>query len=102
MILNNISTWRDIQDIFGDGSDYAYALKSSGNNAELYDFEEPEEKPEIKLTDLYEPAEIAEKLLTEEDEIIRIKDVPERFQVCVVCVFVIETSCLLICLRMMK
>lgn len=37
---------------------------------------------EIKLKDVYEPSEIAEKMLTEEDEMIRVRDVPERFQVC--------------------
>lgn len=40
------------------------------------------QQSELKLTDLYEPAEIEKKMLTEEDEVMRIKDIPERFQVC--------------------
>jgi len=35
----------------------------------------------VRLKDVYEPDEIAEKLLTEEDDAIRIKDIPERLQV---------------------
>ena len=36
---------------------------------------------EVKLTDVYEPSEIASKMLTEKDDIIRMRDVPERMQV---------------------
>lgn len=90
-------TWRDILDIFGDGSEYAWALTQGVDNIDLArshheDEDEDEEggyekkrKPQvakdIKLSDIYEPAEIKKKLLTEEDELIRIKDIPERFQV---------------------
>lgn len=35
----------------------------------------------VRLKDVYEPDEIAERLLTEEDDAIRIKDIPERLQV---------------------
>jgi transcription elongation factor SPT6 len=35
---------------------------------------------EITLKDVYEPSEIKEKMLTENDELIRIRDIPERFQ----------------------
>ena len=30
---------------------------------------------------MYEPSEIVDKMMTEEDETIRIRDIPERFQV---------------------
>jgi transcription elongation factor SPT6 len=78
--------WRDIQDIFGDGTDYDWALQF--NNAldlndqidDDLDLIAPKKQP-LKLTDIYEPAEIKEKMLTEEDEIIRITDIPERFQI---------------------
>ncbi|ORY42146.1 hypothetical protein BCR33DRAFT_698681 [Rhizoclosmatium globosum] len=79
--------WRDIQDLFGDGSDYDYALyvqEGQGKKKSKYDddYDEPirEEKKAVKLTDIYEPSEIASRHLTEEDEVIRLKDVPERFQ----------------------
>ncbi|KAI9353802.1 SH2 domain-containing protein [Obelidium mucronatum] len=78
--------WMDIQDLFGDGMDYEYALFPSDGSKprESYRQEEEDEaepiKKTVKLTDIYEPSEIAERLLTEEDEVIRLKDVPERFQ----------------------
>lgn len=36
---------------------------------------------EVRLKDVYEPAVIAQRMLTEEDEIIRMTDIPERYQV---------------------
>lgn len=85
----SLSAWRDIEDIFGDGSDYAFALQEMnlGGGVDRYgdyvddDDDKMNRKKEVKLTDLYEPAEIARRLLTEEDEVIRMKDLPERFQV---------------------
>lgn len=45
---------------------------------------------EVKLKDVYEPAVIAQKMLTEGDEIIRMTDIPERYQVRI---FVITLTC---------
>lgn len=81
-------TWREIDDLFGDGSDYQWALDldkmsiedSKDMNGALMRGAQVE-KAEVKLTDLYEPSEIHAKMLTEEDEVIRIKDIPERYQV---------------------
>lgn len=36
---------------------------------------------EVKLKDVYEPGVIAQKMLTEEDEVIRGVDIPERYQI---------------------
>ena len=79
--------WRDIQDIFGDGSDYDWAiqlqlsLKLGENIEESRDMEEDDlPKKQLRLTDVYEPAALKEKMLTAEDEQIRITDIPERFQ----------------------
>ncbi|KAJ3075872.1 Transcription elongation factor spt6 [Podochytrium sp. JEL0797] len=80
--------WMDIQDLFGDGSDYAYALHPADGTKQRDSHRDEEEEDErretvnkaVKLTDIYEPSEIAERLLTEEDEVIRLKDIPERFQ----------------------
>ncbi|KAI8851999.1 hypothetical protein BC829DRAFT_441013 [Chytridium lagenaria] len=76
--------WQDIDDLFGDGSDYAYALHPNQRSQDdLYDDEGaytgPSEKPS-KISDLYEPAEVAARMLTDEDEAIQIRDMPERFQ----------------------
>eukprot|EP00842_Homolaphlyctis_polyrhiza_P004038 jgi/Hompol1/4635/HPOL_003774-RA len=78
--------WTDIQELFGDGSDYAYALYPDqvdhDETQEGDDFvvDQTRKAKETRLTDVYEPTAIAEKMLTEEDERIRIRDIPERFQ----------------------
>ncbi|KAJ3244632.1 Transcription elongation factor spt6 [Chytriomyces hyalinus] len=83
--------WHEINDLFGDGSDYDYALiqrDMSKVRLDAVDLDnedddyETESKKPVKLTDIYEPSEIAERMLTDEDEVIRLKDVPERFQLC--------------------
>lgn len=61
--------------VFGDGEDYAYAL--SKENGEV-PFDEP--PPEAHLKDVFEPGVLAEKMLTHSDDILRLKDVPERMQ----------------------
>ncbi|KAI8995001.1 SH2 domain-containing protein [Pilobolus umbonatus] len=63
----------DMYDIFGDGADYEWALVN----------ETPSEKTkdrEPQLADIFEPSELAERMMTEEDEAIRLRDVPERLQ----------------------
>ncbi|ORX62353.1 transcription elongation factor Spt6 [Hesseltinella vesiculosa] len=64
----------DMYDIFGDGGDYEYALYPEDQT------EMEEERPEPQLADIFEPSELAERMLTEEDEKIRNVDVPERLQ----------------------
>jgi transcription elongation factor SPT6 len=61
--------------IFGNGEDYDWAL-------EMEDVEEDRERAEqaIELKDVFEPSQLKEKLLTDEDNQIRIVDEPERFQ----------------------
>ncbi|RCI04677.1 Transcription elongation factor spt6 [Rhizopus stolonifer] len=63
----------DMYDIFGDGGDYEWAL---------YDEEEHDltKDREPQLADIFEPSELAERMMTEEDEEIRLRDVPERVQ----------------------
>ncbi|KAJ3413177.1 Transcription elongation factor spt6 [Chytridiales sp. JEL 0842] len=81
--------WHDIQDLFGDGSDYAYAMKTNDeDDAAVVPMDEDYEgirdspkKKAIKITDIYEPSEIAARMLTEEDEAIKIRDAPERIQI---------------------
>ncbi|KAJ3397930.1 Transcription elongation factor spt6 [Lobulomyces angularis] len=80
--------WRDIEEIFGDGSDYSWAMNVGMDNLRIdepinFDDADPylhETKKDIKLSDLYEPSEIKSKMLTDADEAIRLRDIPERFQ----------------------
>ncbi|KAL2816304.1 transcription elongation factor spt6 [Aspergillus granulosus] len=67
----------DMRAAFGDGNDYDFAL----------DMEEEEEQQEedvekhLDLKDVFEPSQLAEKMLTEEDNQIRLIDEPERHQI---------------------
>ncbi|KAG2212645.1 hypothetical protein INT47_000622 [Mucor saturninus] len=63
----------DMYDIFGDGGEYEWAQ---------YEDEETEKtrEREPQLADIFEPSELAERMMTEEDEEIRLRDVPERLQ----------------------
>jgi transcription elongation factor SPT6 len=65
----------DYRAAFGDGTDYDWAmdLQAQAQHQE-------EEGRELQLTDVFEPAQLEEKMLTEEDNIIRTIDVPERLQ----------------------
>ncbi|KAI8081499.1 SH2 domain-containing protein [Halteromyces radiatus] len=64
----------DMYDIFGDGGDYEYALYPE----DQLDMENEQREPQ--LADIFEPSELAERMLTEEDDKIRNIDVPERLQ----------------------
>ncbi|KAJ1972877.1 Transcription elongation factor spt6 [Dimargaris xerosporica] len=77
--------WQDIYDIFGDGSDYAYAMEApdaQGTRPYDEDLDEAsgEPGPERQLTDLFEPAELAHQMMTAQDDAIRAHDIPERMQ----------------------
>ena len=65
----------DMEAIFGNGEDYDWALA-------LEDEEEAREQGEhvLELKDVFEPSQLSEKLLTDEDNAIRWLDEPERFQ----------------------
>src|SRR5438034_5422749 len=67
----------DMRMAFGDGTDYLFA-------PELEDQEEEQDEDEEKhldLNDVFEPSQLAEKMLTEEDNAIRFTDEPERYQI---------------------
>ena len=79
--------WNAVYDMFGDGTDYAYALKQNktGANDEYYDEDDEmatgnEVTGPKRIEDVYEPAEVEEKMFTDRDEEIRLTDLPERFQ----------------------
>jgi transcription elongation factor SPT6 len=65
----------DMEAIFGNGEDYDWALA-------LEDEEENRDRGDhnLELKDVFEPSQLEEKLLTDEDNEIRWKDEPERFQ----------------------
>ncbi|KAK4048952.1 Transcription elongation factor spt6 [Microbotryomycetes sp. JL201] len=62
--------WQEVTDVFGNGQDYAFALESD---------DEPD-KDNKELKDIFEPSQIASRMLTEADDIVRRVDIPERMQ----------------------
>ncbi|KAF9013878.1 SH2 domain-containing protein [Cyathus striatus] len=70
------NAWDELHDVFGDGHEYDWALVDD----EDAEYEEVQIKPEMKYQDVFEPTEIRRRLLTEDDDIIRAIDVPERMQ----------------------
>ncbi|KAH0835358.1 hypothetical protein AYO21_01575 [Fonsecaea monophora] len=66
----------DFRAAFGDGTDYDFALEKE----EEADEEEAEKDKNLHLRDVFEPSQLAEKLLTDEDNEIRFTDIPERHQ----------------------
>ncbi|KAK7964989.1 transcription factor atf1 [Apiospora saccharicola] len=65
----------EMEEIFGDGFEYSWALEFE--EAEL---DREREETNLELKDVFEPSQLVEKLLTEEDNEIRVTDEPERFQ----------------------
>lgn len=70
----------DIEDMraaFGDGTEYDWALELQ--EAAEDDTLDPEK--ELELKDVFEPSQLAERMLTDADQLIRQTDIPERFQI---------------------
>jgi len=65
----------DMAAIFGDGEEYDWALQM-----EEEEEDRQREEQTIELKDVFEPSQLTEKLLTDEDNEIRVNDEPERFQ----------------------
>lgn len=98
--------WRRYHDLFDYMQDYGVYFDMLDNEEYLQDQMDPEYgnddydnedrvptqgraddgypsrggRRDLKLADIYDPAELRENLLTEEDEVIRVADIPERFQ----------------------
>ena len=74
----------DFREAFGDGAEYDWALalqeQEDDNLRGVNQDGEPLSKS-IELKDVFEPSQLAEKMLTDEDNVIRVTDEPERFQV---------------------
>jgi len=66
----------DFRAAFGDGTDYDFALEKE----EEADEEEAAKDKHLDLKDVFEPSQLAEKMLTDEDNAIKYADEPERHQ----------------------
>ncbi|KAF1811900.1 transcription elongation factor spt6 [Eremomyces bilateralis CBS 781.70] len=66
----------DLRMAFGDGTEYDWALEIQ----DQIDEEEQGLGEELTLKDVFEPSQLVERMLTDEDNEIRNTDVPERFQ----------------------
>lgn len=75
----------DMNQVFGNGDEYDWALQIQ-EQEELDEQRRPDpEDPDAllkgyELKDVFEPSQLAEKMLTDEDNVIRNTDEPERFQ----------------------
>ncbi|EJD52929.1 hypothetical protein AURDEDRAFT_110772 [Auricularia subglabra TFB-10046 SS5] len=76
MIGIDRGAWDEITEVFGDGDDYDWALE--GDEENVAEFEQ--NKEDLRLQDVFEPSEIKARLLTEDDDLIRGQDIPERMQ----------------------
>ena len=75
----------DLKEAFGDGAEYDWALEMQEQEEQderRVDPEDPDALSKaIELKDVFEPSQLAERMLTDEDNLIRATDEPERFQV---------------------
>ncbi|KAK2757902.1 Transcription elongation factor spt6 [Arachnomyces sp. PD_36] len=67
----------DLREAFGDGNEYLFALEMEDQEQE----QDEDVEKHLDLKDVFEPSQLAEKMLTEEDNDIRFTDEPERYQV---------------------
>ncbi|KAJ5116450.1 Transcription elongation factor Spt6 [Penicillium angulare] len=67
----------DMRAAFGDGTEYRFALDIEDQEDE----DKVVEERHLDLKDVFEPSELAERMLTEDDNEIRLLDEPERHQV---------------------
>lgn len=67
----------DMRGAFGDGNEFEWALDVEK------DLQAAEEGPDrdLELKDVFEPSQLVEKMLTDDDNKIRATDVPERLQI---------------------
>ncbi|KAI4258123.1 MAG: hypothetical protein L6R42_005289 [Xanthoria sp. 1 TBL-2021] len=74
----------DMKEAFGEGDEYDWALNIQDQEDEREGVLDPDDPEAIakglELKDVFEPSQLAEKLLTDEDHEIRAADVPERYQ----------------------
>ena len=66
----------DFRQAFGDGTDYDFALEQEDVDEE----QQRRKDKHLDLKDVFEPSQLEEKLLTDDDNVIRATDEPERHQ----------------------
>ena len=76
----------DLREAFGTGDEYDWALglqeEEAGGQQRGADLDDADMMTKaIELKDVFEPSQLAERMLTDEDNIIRSTDEPERFQI---------------------
>ena len=71
----------DFREAFGDGGEYDWALELQEQETDERQVDADGFTKNIELKDVFEPSQLAEKMLTDEDNRIRATDIPERFQV---------------------
>mmetsp|Transcript_8428 Transcript_8428/g.10490 ORF Transcript_8428/g.10490 Transcript_8428/m.10490 type:complete len:1440 (-) Transcript_8428:1627-5946(-) len=76
--LSNVDreSLQQLFEVFGNGAEYEWALEAQ----EMEDEGNGENLEPTSLDEVFEHAELKERMLTEEDNLIRIVDIPERFQ----------------------
>ncbi|KAK6507188.1 Transcription elongation factor spt6 [Arthrobotrys musiformis] len=72
--LLNAESIEKMEEIFGDGHEYDWAIVTAE------ELEEEKRDQVMNLEDVFEPSELKERMLTDEDNEIRSIDIPERFQ----------------------
>lgn len=72
--------WAELNDVFGDGSEYAFALKLDDDDDEQEEGNLSSRKKRAEFKDIFEPAAIKARMMTDEDDRIKRADFPERFQ----------------------
>ncbi|OCF71672.1 transcription elongation factor SPT6 [Kwoniella mangroviensis CBS 8886] len=72
------ASWDEIYAVFGDGQDYDWALE--GEDGMDLDEDEEAAKKDLRLEDVFDPAEIKARRLQDEDRAIANNDRPERHQ----------------------
>ncbi|KAG7092574.1 hypothetical protein E1B28_008922 [Marasmius oreades] len=70
------NAWAEIHDVFGDGHEYDWALAGEDEP----EYEDEVTKADLNIHDVFEPSQIRDFLLTEDDNLIRAQDTPERMQ----------------------
>lgn len=75
----------DLREAFGIGDEYDWAMglqEEAQDEERGPDLDNPDAlNKAIELKDVFEPSQLAERMLTEDDNQIRTKDEPERFQI---------------------
>lgn len=75
----------DMKEAFGDGLEYDWALELQEQEEEEQGRVDPDDPDGVargfELKDIFEPSQLADRMLTDEDNLIRAMDQPERFQI---------------------